>query len=57
MTWLNDITNSGLEIAAAHMAYGNEVSLAWHYSHAVILIEIPNWADRHAANAAGDAQQ
>ena len=29
-----------------HLAYGNEASVVWHYSHAVIIIEVPKRANR-----------
>ncbi|KAH9209223.1 hypothetical protein DL95DRAFT_428313 [Leptodontidium sp. 2 PMI_412] len=41
VTWLNDPTNSGWEMAYVGMTYGNEASLSFKYSHAIILIDVP----------------
>ncbi|PVH81899.1 hypothetical protein DL98DRAFT_530658 [Cadophora sp. DSE1049] len=42
VTWLNDPTETGWEIAYVGMTYGNEASLSLRYSHAVILIDVPD---------------
>jgi hypothetical protein len=55
VTWLNSVSKAGeagWEVAAINLTYGNETSMAWHYSHAVILIEVPKRGARDMAAAA-----
>lgn len=46
IVWLNKPTEDGWDVAMVNMKYGNESSLSWSYSHAVILIKIPPRAER-----------
>ncbi|KAL8636521.1 MAG: hypothetical protein Q9226_009245 [Calogaya cf. arnoldii] len=57
--WRNDIDWIGgprnKEVAVVHLAYGNEATTVWHYSTAVIIVDIPNKdsARRRALRATG----
>jgi hypothetical protein len=42
MVWLNNETKHGRELAMVNLKYGNEAELDWTYSHAAILVHIPN---------------
>ncbi|KAH7386267.1 hypothetical protein BKA64DRAFT_645840 [Cadophora sp. MPI-SDFR-AT-0126] len=44
ITWLNGPTEGGWEIACVGLTYGSEASLNLEYSHAVILIDVPEAA-------------
>lgn len=52
LTWLNSPAQpgsnggAGLEVALVNITYGNQAELTWHYSYAVILIEIPKRGER-----------
>jgi hypothetical protein len=52
LTWLNSVAwpgyngAKGWDLAMVNMTYGNEAGMAWHYSHAVILIEVPKRGER-----------
>jgi len=47
LTWLNSANWVGADVAMVNMTYGNQAEMAWHYSHAVILIDIPKRGERH----------
>lgn len=44
--WLNEAHHEGWEIQLVNLKYGNEASLAWSYSHAVILVDVPPFLER-----------
>lgn len=46
LTWLNGANDRGWELVMTRLTYGNEAELAYHYSHAVILIEVPKQSGR-----------
>lgn len=55
--WLNKATKpggKGWELAYVNMRYGNNASLGWHYSHAVIFIKVPSRAERSALSNSVD---
>ena len=46
MLWLNQPKLGTKEAAYVRMAYGNESSLEWRYSHAIIMVTVPKAGER-----------
>ena len=46
LTWLNSTNGQGINVAIVNITYGNQAEMAWHYSHAVIPIEVPKRGQR-----------
>jgi hypothetical protein len=45
ITWINKPRYGNKQLANVYMAYGNETTLSWQYSHAAIPMVVPGWRE------------